>query len=184
MRLLIALLFAALLSPQSIIIAKKKAGGGGTIGYNTIGANTGATWDNTLAAASKFTAPANGSNGTFFVYCVSSSGSTVPVAVGVYADNAGVPGARLTAGTETVTCPSGGSGAAWVSTSITWPSIVSGTSYWLAIQTTNGTVVNFRRDAGDSGQESYTVATWAGALPDPWSSSGIESFKLSVYVTY
>lgn len=186
MRFVLALLATAgLLLPQIIIVTKKKvSGGSNVIGYNTIGSDT-PGWNNALAVVTKFTAPASGANGTFSVYCVSTTASAVPVAVGVYAVSGGNVGALLTAGTETVNCPGSGTGPAWVSTSITWSGITAATDYWLATQTTTATNVTFYRDIGTTGQEQYDLTTWSGSLPNPWTlTPGINAYKVSVYVTY
>jgi hypothetical protein len=119
------------------------------------------------AEAFKTTASSSGSVTQLRVYV--DTGSTGNVSVGLYANNATTsrPAARLTSGTlaapvigqfNTVTVPAA--------------SVTAGTTYWIAIMSSNGTV-HFR-DRGAVGTANSVMNGTAGltALPATWAAGG------------
>jgi hypothetical protein len=125
-----------------------------TVDYNTTG----------VAEAFPFTATAGGSVSQINVYVDASSTST-RVAVGMYADAAGHPGAMLTQGIIGSVTNSG-----WNTATVPSVSVSSGTKYWLALLAPLGSGVLKYRDkccASTVVSESANQAS-DGSLPTTW----------------
>jgi hypothetical protein len=179
MKLLIALLFAGLLSPQSIIIAKKKnTSEPNTMGSTNVHSSTDSVGDYIIA--NPYTAPANGTNGTMHVYCVSQTGSPNNLVAGIYSDSAGAPGTLLSS-SVVIACPVGS--PAWVTGAITTSGLTSGTTYWLAINASSSALINTYYDS--TAQElRYQSYSYTGTLPASFPSPSTTSRTYSIYVTY
>jgi chitodextrinase len=113
------------------------------------------------AEAFKTTATSSGSLAKVGIY-VDSGTAASQLIVGVYADAGGHPGTLLTQGA--VGAPAPGS---WVSLPVSATAITSGTSYWIALLGTGGTL-RFRDKAGGGSSES-SAQTSLTQLPAQWS---------------
>lgn len=136
---------------------------------------------NGYVAACRFQAPANGdaNPGTFYVYCY--YGTTQGhLKLGVWADNAGVPGALLATG-PTITCPLS---LGWENGSITWTGIVSGEYYWLGTIGENVATQRVRYGSGAANQARYVANTNYPTLPDPFPSATGAAASFAAYIDY
>lgn len=152
-----------------------------TIGYSTAAANNFTARGQIIAC--RFAAPSNGdaNTGTLYLY-----GRYVVAArsvkTGVWADNAGNPGALLVEGP---TILFDNSSVAWKSGSITWTGITAGTYYWLGGIGEDADSPRVLYDTGGAtNQARYTANTGYPNLPDPFPSATGASAILSVYVEY
>lgn len=121
------------------------------------------TVDNNIpgqAQAWPFTATSSGT-GTSASFYVDSSSTATAGQVGVYADNAGAPGAKLGSASFT---PARG---AWNTISLSGVQITSGSQYWLAELGTSGTLA-FRDRSANACSSNGSQATNLTALPAAW----------------
>ncbi|MDX6476157.1 MAG: hypothetical protein QOH95_1668, partial [Gaiellaceae bacterium] len=145
-------------------------GGGGGAATQLFGTQTlQASADSEVAGRSeafKVTASATGQLATIKVYVDTGSAAT-KLAAGVYADNAGHPGALL--GQGSISLPVA---ASW--NAVTLPATVpvtAGQAYWIALLGTGGTV-RFR-DCGHCGPASEgSLQTTLSSLPATWTTGG------------
>lgn len=116
------------------------------------------------AEAFRTSAAATGTTGHLSVYLDGAS-TAASVQVGLYADNGGHPGALLT--TATIAAPKAG---AWNTVAAPAASVTAGTTYWIAILGSGGTV-RFRDRCCVSGAGAETSgSTSLAALPATWAS--------------
>jgi hypothetical protein len=129
------------------------------------------------AEAFKFTATASGTAGTLAFYVDSGSAANA-LAVGVYSDASGQPGALLTSGS--INSPKLG---AWNAVKLNSnPTLTSGSPYWIALLGIGGQL-NYRDDAGGNCSQSNATAGLT-SLPATWASGiGWPSCNLSAYVS-
>ena len=115
------------------------------------------------AEALQYTASASGTVSTLNVYIdVGSAAGTVQL--GLYADNAGNPGALLTQGT--ISAPAAG---AWNSVSVGAASVTAGRKYWIAVLSPVGSGTVAFRDKAVGGPTQSNAQTGLTALPATWS---------------
>jgi hypothetical protein len=138
------------------------------------------TDSNTVGQAEAFqtTATLSGSIGSLTVYLDASSAST-KLYLGLYADNAGHPGAILTQGTSSTLVA-----GAWNTVAVTPASVTAGTRYWIAILGTSGGRIAFRdRSSGSCSSETSSLVNLQ-QLPAAWSTGSVYTdCPLSAYGT-
>jgi galactose oxidase-like protein/Big-like domain-containing protein len=117
-----------------------------------------------LAEAFKTTGATTGTVGTLTVYVDASSAATTLVA-GLYADNAGHPGALLTQGSQA--SPTRG---AWNTLTVPSAAVTAGTTYWLAILGAGGSVAFRDRCCGGGSASENSQQANLTSLPAAWSS--------------
>jgi len=121
---------------------------------------------NGMAEAFVYTAAASGKVTTLNLY-LDRSNTASRVAVGVYADSNGRPGAALSrGGTSTATA------GTWNAIAVTNFQVTGGSKYWIAVLTPSGASGTLKiRDLASGGAATYTsVQTNLMALPMTWSS--------------
>ncbi|MBI5548773.1 MAG: fibronectin type III domain-containing protein [Deltaproteobacteria bacterium] len=112
------------------------------------------------------------------VYAAASNQATA-LQVALYADNAGVPGAKLAGGACTISMPAGVAG--WFGCALSnGPQIGASTKYWMAALSTSG-AFRWRAQDGSHGQYSYSASKTS--LPATWSQTGTYAgYARSAYV--
>jgi len=107
---------------------------------------------------------------------VDASSTARTIVVGLYADNAGEPGALLTQGTTS--SPVAG---AWNKIAVPAVGVTSATPYWIAVLGTNSGTVAFRDSSGGCRSE-VSAQTTLTALPATWTpGTSYTSCPLSAY---
>jgi hypothetical protein len=151
------------------------------LGNNHIGAGTTSdTPAGYLIMYGPFTAGASGNISVLNAYLAIAAG--VKIVGAVYADSAGVPGARLGVSSEVTSAD--GTAQWWALTLGASVSIASGSSYWLGF-TTSSNVVRYY-DSGSQSDKYEFVGSYPGTTwPDPYGTpSGTESGSTgSIYAT-
>lgn len=142
-----------------------------TVGPTTPGSSTGAYVGLT---ATQVTMTQSGTLQSISINWFSDAGNNF--ILGVYADNAGVPGALLA--TTAVGVSAIGLQTLPVTTHI---AMVSGSKYWLTVQTQVGIGGYFDSTTGLGAF--YGSQPWTGALPTTWGSSSTGTFTFSLYAT-
>ncbi len=122
-----------------------------------------------LAEAYQTTATTSGTLSKLSVYLDSTSAAT-NVVVGVYADAAGHPGTLLAQGT--LAAPVNG---AWNDVPIPAASITSGTTYWVALLSTSGTIRFRDRCCGKGTRAETSSQSTLTALPSTWTTGSTYS---------
>jgi hypothetical protein len=117
-----------------------------------------------LAEAFKTTATTSGTVATLAVYVDASSTATTLVA-GLYADNGGHPGTLLTQGSQG--SPTRG---AWNTLTVPTYAVTAGTTYWLAVLGTGGTIAFRDRCCGGGSGAENTQQSGRSTLPATWTS--------------
>jgi len=116
--------------------------------------------------------------GTIQSISIYHNGGTGQVLLGVYSDEAGVPGARL--GITSATTIS--SAAGWQTLSLTSPvTVSSGQKVWLAWVFENNPGIRYITGTPARAQ---SAKLWTGGMPDPFGSSSLANYRYSVYCTY
>ena len=116
------------------------------------------------AEAFPYVAINSGTANTLEVY-VDSSSTAANVSIGLYSDNNGNPGTLLESGTETTVTPG------WNAISVSGVSVTAGTTYWLAILSTSGTLafLDDRASGLNTDQSQGSSSSHLNALPSTWS---------------
>ena len=141
-----------------------------TVGPTTPGNSTGAY--NGLTA-SQVTMTQSGTLQSLSINWFSDAGNTF--ILGVYSDNAGVPGTLLA-----TTAPAVSAVGLQTLSTTTNIGMVSGSKYWLTVQTQNP--IGGYYDSVGLGAF-YGSQPWTGALPTVWGSSSTGAFTFSLYAT-
>jgi hypothetical protein len=141
-----------------------------TVGPTTPGNSTGAYFGLT---ASQVTMSQSGTLQSLSINWFSDAGNNF--ILGVYADNAGVPGTLLA-----TTAPAVSTIGIQTLPTTTHIGMVSGSKYWLTVQTQNPIGGYF--DSTGLGAF-YGSQPWTGALPTIWGSSSTGAFTFSIYAT-
>ena len=116
--------------------------------------------------------------GTIQSITIYHNGGTGRVLMGVYADAAGVPGARLGV-TPAITI---NSTAGWQTVSLTNPvTVTTGQKLWLSWVFENNPGIRYISGTPARAQSS---ALWSGGMPDPFGSSSLANYRYSIYCTY
>ena len=156
--------------------------GGGTIGeiigYETIGANN-ATLSSGYIAASALDAPTiNGVIDKVWIYS-NNMQATEDLKVGVYSNNAGVPGSKI--GSEVEFLNVGTWAAGWKEFSGLNIPVEAGKSYWLCVQFNEGGQCNIYYDT-PSGTNRYwdQTQTYGSSWPSNFTNSSSSSAKYSM----
>jgi hypothetical protein len=119
----------------------------------------------------------SGVGGAAHVY-ISTGNAAKSVAIGIYSDVNGQPGSLLSTGSA----PASAAGT-WSTVSIGNVNLVAGTSYWLAILGTGGTL-DYRDRASGSCPAETSAQTTLGVLPSTWKTQrAYWTCPASVYVT-
>jgi hypothetical protein len=120
-----------------------------------------------MAEAFQYTAATSGTVNKLSVYLDASSTAS-RVVVGLYADNAGNPGAVLAQGT--ITAPVAGT---FNEVAVSGAAVTAGQSYWIAVLAPTGATgtVQFR-DVGSGGNTQTSASSTLSALPATWSTGG------------
>jgi Right handed beta helix region len=127
--------------------------------------------------AFRLQARVSGASGAVHVYIAPHSASSILV-VGLYANLGRHPGALLSSGS--IASPQAGS---WNTVPVTRTSLVSGSSYWLAILGSGGTL-RYRDHARGSCPSETSAQSTLQALPSSWSTGTVYSdCPVSAYVT-
>lgn len=122
------------------------------------------TDENPSGEAEAFSYTANSSTTISSLNWYMDSGSSATtVKVGIYSDNAGVPGTLLRS--ATISSPSAG----WNTASITSLSVTAGNRYWLAALGTNGQIKYRDENFFNSNFAQTDSGTGLSALPSTWS---------------
>lgn len=141
-----------------------------TVGPTTPGNSTGAYSGLT---ATQVTMPQDGVLQSVSINWFSNAGGNF--ILGVYADNAGVPGALLA-----TTAPAVSVVGLQTLPTTTNPAMLSGQSYWITVQTQTGIGGYF--DTGGLGAF-FSSQTWTGALPTNWGGASTGAFTFSLFAT-
>jgi outer membrane protein assembly factor BamB len=121
------------------------------------------------AEAFKTTAVASGTVSSLSVY-VDAGSTGITLVAGLYADNAGTPGALLTQGA--LSSPVGGS---WNTINVPSANVVAGTAYWIAVLgPMNSGLLKFRDKSGGTRAETSSQKNLA-SLPASWTTGGVYS---------
>jgi hypothetical protein len=129
------------------------------------------------AEAFRLQAASSGVGGAAHIY-ISTANAAKNVAVGIYSNVDGQPGSLLGAGSA----PASAAGT-WSTVPIAHVDLVAGTSYWLAILGTGGTLDYRDRTSGTCPAET-SAQNNLGALPSTWKAQrGYWTCPASVYVT-
>jgi hypothetical protein len=138
------------------------------LGHSTVETLANGLYDG-MAEGYQMTASGNGTLSSLSVY-VDSATTETNLFVGLYSDNNGHPGARLTGGNSTTFQK-----AAWNTIPVSPVSVAAGTKYWFALLRTGG-LVKFRQKAAASGwiDELNTVRTLT-SLPPTWTTGTVYS---------
>ncbi|MBI5545091.1 MAG: fibronectin type III domain-containing protein [Deltaproteobacteria bacterium] len=112
------------------------------------------------------------------IYAAASNQATA-LQVALYADNAGVPGAKLAGSSCAVSMPAGVAG--WFGCALSnGPVLSPSTKYWMAALSTSGA---FRWRAQDGSRGRYSYSTHQTSLPAAWTQTGTYAgFARSAYV--
>ena len=121
------------------------------------------------AEAFQATATANGTVQSLVVYLDSTSTAS-QLAVGLYADSSGHPGALLSQGSSTT--PVAG---AWNSILVPAASLASGTPYWIAILGTTSGTLAFRDTPGGTCASEVNAQSSLASLPSSWTTGTVGS---------
>ncbi len=143
-----------------------KLGGADVIGSNVSGAGPGG------AEVYQFLATGSGTASELNLY-VASSSTASDLVLGIYADSAGTPGARL--GSGRIANPAEG---AWNKVPVSITGIEAGKSYWLALLNPadgTGTLRWHDRAGGSGGLERTYGGGSLTALPATWTTGGVYS---------
>ncbi len=125
--------------------------------------------------AQTITFPESGSIQSISMYHNGGSGQ---VLLGVYADAAGVPGARLGVTLATTI----NSTAGWQTISLTSPvTVTSGQKVWLAWVYENNPGIRY---IAGTPARAQSAALWPGGMPDPFGASSLANYRYSIYCTY
>jgi hypothetical protein len=170
---------SSLAHSSSTSLVVQPIGGGTTLllGTNTVSPVS----DNNAAGqaeAFKVVAATSGSVSSLTAY-VGASNQATGLTIGLYADASNHPGALLTQGSVTSLTSS-----TWFTVSVPSVSVASGTSYWIAILGTGGTLTF--RDGNQSGCNSETSSqSTMSSLPASWSTGTVwpNSCPLSAYAS-
>ncbi|MGH2853744.1 MAG: choice-of-anchor R domain-containing protein [Solirubrobacteraceae bacterium] len=129
------------------------------------------------AEALPFQALTSGLTGAVHVY-VDSHSSARTLIVGLYANAGGHPGALLTSGAAAFP-----TARAWNTASVAPVQLASGSTYWLAVLGTGGTL-RYRDRANGPCKAETSAQTGLGALPASWSTGAVYSTcPISAYLT-
>lgn len=143
------------------------------VGQTTAGASSGAFSGIT---ANKITMPQAGVLQSVTIFWTGNAG--VNFFLGVYADNAGVPGALLARSALSST-----SGTTQTLAMTTNPTLANATSYWVAVQ--NQSNVNGAFDSGGGPGYFMGTPTWTGtSMQDPAPSGTTGAFTFSLFATF
>lgn len=117
------------------------------------------------AEAFSYTASASGSITSISIY-VDSGSSATALSVGIYTDAAGHPGSLLTSGR--LSTPTA---AAWNTVTMPAASVTAGSSYWIALLGSGGTL-RFRDHGRGGTPADVSAQTTLDSLPPSWASGG------------
>jgi hypothetical protein len=148
-------------------------------GYHTNGASTNGNANQPQAEKATSTPASSGILTSLSIYAVKTSGSPT-FCPALYSNSSG-PSARLayldSGGTAL------GASIAWVTTNLSYASIVAGTQYWLGNKSgVNGATYDTGCDDGSTGDHRYKASE--GGYADPFGTNTSESLKCSEYATY
>jgi hypothetical protein len=145
-------------------------------GYDTVGGSED-TQPTGYMSTGRFKAPSTGTITAVYLYCRTNSASG-RVKVFIHSDNSGAPNTLLASSLEETV----GTVDGWQR----FPLSLSATKdsyYWFGRM--SDAVLYTKYDAGESGQWSYQGASLTyPTAPDPFSASGSENLKVSLYATY
>jgi hypothetical protein len=145
---------------------------GGDFGNTTVYPNSSSATDR---RAQPVTAPSAGNIQSITIYHNGGSGGII---LGVYADNGGVPGARLGVTSEVTINSSQG----WQTINLqSQVSVSTGQTVWLAWVTESG--AQTRADDGSPGRAASGQG-WSGGMPTDFGSASTANYVYSIYATY
>jgi hypothetical protein len=150
-----------------------------TVGYfgkTSIGSKSDSTGGGEYVVFCMYTMPEAGTITTITAYIQSFDGTPHNGKAAIYADNAGVPGAKLTESSEVSISSLG-----WYNFTVSYANTQGSRIFWLAITVQHG--YRYRYDAGSSNQEAYRPYAYPN-FPDPSSPQGYHAFAMSIYATY
>jgi hypothetical protein len=154
-----------------------------TFGYTTVGGtqNTSASTGSMNFIRASSTPTFNGSLTSLSVYGRTRVGSPT-FNPAIYSNVSSLPSARL------AYLDSGGTayGASdgWITTNLSYASIVAGTQYWLCFMTGVNAVQNYYYEDAGAANDTRWINAQPTAYPDPAGSDGGEPSKTSIYATY
>ena len=147
-----------------------------TFGKTTVGPNSDSTGGSNYVVSCKYTMPESGSITKITAYIQSFDGTPHNGKAALYADNAGVPGAKLVESSEVSISSLG-----WYNFTVSYANTQGSRNFWLAITVQNGW--RYRYDAGSSNQEAYRPYAYPD-FSDPYTPQGYHAFAMSIYATY
>ena len=148
----------------------EQAAGFFTVGPTTPGSSTG-SYQGLLAT--QVTVPQTGTLQSVTISWFSDPGNNY--LLGVYTDNAGMPGTLIAQSAVTVSAV----GAQEVPM-LTHPGMNAGTKYWVTVQTQNA--IGGYYDTGGLGAY-FNTQPWTGTLPTTWGGGSTGAFTFSLYAT-
>lgn len=150
-----------------------------TLGTTSVGIATLSGWAaNFLTAFGPFTATEDGAITAAAIYTAGNTG--VLMTLGIYNDNAGVPGTLVCESAEVSIVPGD-----WT-TAVVTGALVNGSKYWVGYNLAGSTFEDLKYDSDAVLTMKYVSSAYsAGVLPDPFpSSSDFGPKKVSAYLTY
>jgi hypothetical protein len=141
-----------------------------TVGPTSPGSSTGAY---TGLTATQITMPQDGTLQSVSIFWFSDAGNNY--ILGVYSDNAGVPGTLIATSAVAVSAI-----GAQTLPMLTHPAMLNGSKYWIAVQTQVG--IGGYYDSTGLGAF-YSSQPWTGALPATWGGGSTGAFTFSLYAT-
>ncbi len=158
----------ARVGPVEVGAGVSAAGGSATIGNTTVGGSSGVDYDTgKIECYGPFAVSNNGTVNTIYLYS-SNSSATLDIAVGLYVDSSGSPGALL--GTETRFTDAGTWAAGWKNFAVSY-SVSNGSSYWICRNISEAGVYTRYYDAS-GGNRKYNWSTYADAWLNPLNPGG------------
>jgi hypothetical protein len=148
----------------------------GSFGKTTVGSSSDSTGGSNYVVSCKYTMPESGSITTITAYIQSHDGTAHNGKAALYADNAGVPGAKLVESSEVSISSLG-----WYTFTVSYTNTQGSSNFWLAITVQNGW--RYRYNAGSSNQEAYRAYAYPN-FPNPYSPQGYHAFAMSIYANY
>jgi hypothetical protein len=148
------------------------------LGYNSIGTKSAGDGNDNSKYGCRFQASATGTVTDEYVYSTTDDATNYVGEIGIYADNAGAPGALLGAGSLTIT----GNTPGWYGCTGLSVSVTAGSYYWLAFDWGSGWSQSYYYSIAGSANQFANMVVDAPPLNNPYGAVGSYSaLKMSIY---
>jgi hypothetical protein len=138
---------------------------------------------NNLIASGPYTMTEAGTVTKVSAFIKNTSGSAIGHRCGIYADNAGVPGALVSMSSEvSVADGTGSPNGAWVDFTVTG-SLTNAAKYWITFWVSSNSMLVYYNLSGP-GVYTRGITYTTGAAPDPFGSGSATANEYAVYITY